>query len=703
MKYHVQNGKPGFNYTCDRGIDRFIELSTYHLQLKDRDVLSELMILYCQGKRSASYVSWIKRINSTLYATFEYICIDCLPTNATEWRELVKQAYGKTLVSPNNKALSTRVDEWNKNLKPFLVFLQDRDVIPPHVIIPRMKKTGELTKKSNFKAVLIGEKKATEVKVDDTINNVLVPISLSRSDAEYLDEIHFDLKRSRNALHDCLLKYWQAIKLHYDFAQSLMEEFPKDHAQLLARYKNGELYDYFYDKNDLGKNGKPKPPRRRHIANPTSLLGSMLLMYVVGSECNGIFTRHELSKMKLPNKISDSGITSDDIVCLPELGFESTENIDLSHRFDWCFGYLRNADIGCLIALLMMLNPKFTYISLLQAKVKYTDNKPLLELDDLGMSFSITKARASDMKKENLDDVSLEIIEFLHEIREKHLHLIKNKKQENFLFLAYSRKSKGLVNPDSCKVDKIITGTELKRSIERGHKQIHLSSHFPSLLGIGLEPGAINHSKIRASEGVLEWFRTGSIASASRVLGNTQKVALKYYIPEPLIAQYNTRLVRRFQNLLIVTAAFKEDYCLEAVDFNSWQEIHHFLLTLLEDEGNKSPLIEHLRNLSSEGVSSEVKGKLDVPLSENVLTALYLYRLAALNSSVSSKDLSIVDDATQLSPLAFITLANHLINFLPTSKESRISQIHIRATEQATKLLNKTSWSDLFVSKGKEQ
>ncbi|MEZ9504713.1 hypothetical protein AB4154_19240 [Vibrio sp. 10N.286.51.B11] len=98
-----------------------------------------------------------------------------------------------------------------------------------------------------------------------------------------------------------------------------------------------------------------------------------------------------------------------------------------------------------------------------------------------------------------------------------------------------------------------------------------------------------------------------------------------------------------------------------------------------------------------------MKGTLDVPLSENVLTALYLYRLAALNSSVSSKDLSIVDDATQLSPLAFITLANHLINFLPTSKESRISQIHIRATEQATKLLNKTSWGDLFVSKGKEQ
>ncbi|MDN3615873.1 hypothetical protein [Vibrio gallaecicus] len=511
------------------------------------------------------------------------------------------------------------------------------------------------------------------------------------------------MKRSRNALHDSLMKYWKAIKTHYDFAQSLMEDFPKKHPLLLERYKNGDLYDYFYDKNDLGKNGKPKPPRRKHIANPTSLFGSMLLMYVVGSECNGIFTIHELPKVKLPNKISDSAITSDDVVCLPELGFESSENIDLSHRFDWCFGFLRNADIGCLIALLMMLNPKFTYISLLQAKVKYIDDTPLLELDDLGMSFSITKARASDMKKESLDDVSLGIIEFLHEVREKHLHLIKNKRQENFLFLAYSRKSKGLVNPDSCKVDKIITGTESKSSTEQGCKQTHLSSHFPSLLGVGLGLGAINHSKIRASEGVLEWFRTGSIASVSRVLGNTKKVALKYYIPEPLIAQYNTRLVRRFQNLLIMTATFKEEYCLEAVDFNSWQEIHHFLLTILEDEGNKSPLIEHLRSLSSEGTSGEMKGKLDVPLSENTLTALYLYRLAALNSSVSSKSLSIVDDATRLSPFAFITLAEHLINSLPTSKESRISQMHIRATEHAAMLLNKTSWCNLFVSKGKVQ
>ncbi|ODM55870.1 hypothetical protein BC455_23355 [Vibrio harveyi] len=703
MKYHVQNGKPGFSYTCDRGVDRFIELPTYHLHLKDRDTLSELIILYCEGKRSASYVSWIKRINSTLYATLEFISLECLPTNPKAWRDLVKQAYAKTLVSPNKKALSTRVDEWNKNLKPFLEFLKSRDVIPPHVIIPKMKKAGELTKKSSFRAVLIGEKKATEVKVDDSINNVLVPISLSRSDAEYLDEIQFDLKRARDALHDCLLAYWRAIKSHYDFAQSLMDDFPKKYPQLLARYINNDLYDFSYDWNELGKNGKPKPPRRRHIANPTSLFGSRLFMYVVGSECNGLLKVRELSKAKLPNKISDRIINSDDVVCLPKLDFESTSHIELSHRFDWCFGYMRNSDIGCLIALLMMLNPKFTYISLLQAKIKYTDGKPLLELNDLGMSFSITKARASDIKKEHLDDVSVEIIEFLHEIREKHLHLIKNNKQENFLFLAYSRKSGGLVNPDSCKVDKIITGAESKSSIERGHKQTHLSSHFPSLLDAGLGPGAISHSKIRASEGVLEWFRTGSIASVSRVLGNSQKVALKHYIPEPLIAQYNTRLVRRFQNLLIVTATFKEEYCLEAVDFNSWQEIHYFLLTLLENDENKSPLIEHLRRLSSEGVSREVKGQLDVPLSENALTALYLYRLAALKSSLSSKELSIVDDATRLSPLAFITLANHLINFLPTSKESCINQMHIRAAEQASLLLNKTSWCDLFVSQGKVQ
>ncbi|MFA0523252.1 hypothetical protein AB4517_06530 [Vibrio sp. 10N.222.52.C3] len=700
MKYHIKDGKPGFNYTCDQGVDRFASLSKYHINLQDRDVLSDLFILYCEGKRSKTVVSWLKRMNNTLYVALEYLCIDHLPTDTKGWRELVKTAYSVPLVSNTNKSLSTRVDEWNKNLKPFLVFLQDRDVIPPNIIIPKMKKTDEVTKNSSFKDTLIGERQAAEVKVDHTINNVLVPVSLSRNDAEYLDEFEFDLKRARDALHDSLMKYWKAIKTHYDFAQSLMEDFPKKHPLLLERYKNGDLYDYFYDKNDLGKNGKPKPPRRKHIANPTSLFGSMLLMYVVGSECNGIFNIHELPKVKLPNKISDSAITSDDVVCLPELGFESSENIDLSHRFDWCFGYLRNADIGCLIALLMMLNPKFTYISLLQAKVKYTDGQPLLELDDLGVSFSIEKARASDMKKEHLDDVSLEIVEFLHEIREKHQHLIKNKKQHNFLFLAYSKKIKGLVNPDSCKVSKIITGVEDARSIERGHRRIHLSSHFSSLLDVELGPGALTHSKIRTTEGVLEWFRTGSITSASRVLGNTKRVALEHYIPAPLIAQYNTRLVRRFQNLLILAATFEEKYCLEAVDFNSWQEIHRFLMTILEDEDNKSPLVEHLRKLSVKSIDDEVKGNLDVPLSENTLTALYLYRLAALNSSVSSKDLSKVDDATQLSPLAFITLANHLINSLPSNKESRIVEMHIRASKQANSLLNITNWCDLFLSKG---
>ncbi|MEZ8850855.1 hypothetical protein AB6E22_07215 [Vibrio cyclitrophicus] len=700
MKYHIKDGKPGFNYTCDQGVDRFASLSKYHLNLQDRDVLSDLFTLYCEGKRSKTVVSWLKRINSTLYVALEYLCIDHLPTDTKGWRELVKTAYSVTLISNANKALPTRVDEWNKNLRPFLIFIKERDVIPPHIVIPKMKKTGEVTKGSSFKDSVIGEKKATEIKVDDTINKLLVPVSLSRSDPEYLDELEFDLTRKRDTLHDCLMKYWKAIKAHYAFTQPLMECFPKKHPLLLERYKSGDLYDYFYDRNDLGKNGKPKPPRRRHIANPTSLFGSMLLMYVVGSECNGIYTIHGLPKVKLPNKISDSAITSDDVVCLPELGFESSENIGLAHRFDWCFGYLRNADIGCLIALLMMLNPKFTYTALLQAKVKYTDGKPLLELDDLGISFSIEKARASAMKKEHLDDVSIEILEFLHEIHNKHQHLIKNKKQKNFLFLAYSRKVKGLVNPDSCKVSKVITGTEDVRSIKLGHGQTHLSSHFPSLLDAGLGPKTITHSKIRATEGVLEWFRTGSIAATSRILGNTKKVALKYYIPEPLIAQYNTRLVRRFQNLFILAAIFEEEYCLEAVDFNSWQEINHFLVTILEDEDNKSPLVEHLRKLSLKGSDDEVKGNLDIPLSENTLTALYLYRLAALDSSVSSKDLSKVDDSTQLSPLAFITLANHLINSLPSNKESRIVEMHKRATKQANLLIIKTNWSELFLSKG---
>lgn len=122
-------------------------------------------------------------------------------------------------------------------------------------------------------------------------------------------------------------------------------------------------------------------------------------------------------------------------------------------------------------------------------------------------------------------------------------------------------------------------------------------------------------------------------------------------------------------------------------------------MTIIEDEDNKSPLVEHLRKLSADGVGEEVKGSLDVPLSENTLTALYLYRLAALNSSVSSKILSKVDNATQLSPLAFITLANHLINSLPLNKESRIAEMHTRATEQANLLLSRTNWIDLFISK----
>jgi len=166
------------------------------------------------------------------------------PKKADDWSTLIKNLYLTTLITPEIKSsITTRVAIWNKNLLPFLVYLQDRDQIPISVLIPAMKQVNQVQKKSSFNVSIIGEKAAYKVNNKEQIDKLICPVSLSRTDSEYLDELYYDLERKRNRLHRALTDYWKTLKDFFETGQKLLSE--TDLSILERRVKAKDFYDIY--------------------------------------------------------------------------------------------------------------------------------------------------------------------------------------------------------------------------------------------------------------------------------------------------------------------------------------------------------------------------------------------------------------------------------------------------------------------------
>ena len=120
--------------------------------------------------------------------------------------------------------------------------------------------------------------------------------------------------------------------------------------------------------------------------------------------------------------------------------------------------------------------------------------------------------------------------------------------------------------------------------------------------------GIASLSRLRTTSGLIEWFKTGGDAKAfSRVLGNSVSVALDHYIPKALQLLMNKRIIRRFQNLLIIAATAGEPYMLEASDFSNTENLHTFLFQMLEgDRANGNELLAELQRRLSKSDSTAV-------------------------------------------------------------------------------------------------
>jgi hypothetical protein len=488
------------------------------------------------------------------------------------------------------------------------------------------------------------------------------------------------LERKRKKLHQAFTCYWKTLKSFFDIGKELINS--TNISELDGRIESEDLYDLYHRENGL-------PPIRRQFTSGHDK--KSFSAYLALSKKNKGFIRFS-------SKAEGCGLASRNTLWenkklwinhFPPSHIEK-DKIGYSQKLNWMLGLLVNIDISFIVALLMMENPKFTYLSLLNCQVADKDGKSRLQIGENSTSFTIEKNRAKALKTEDLSDLSLEIISTLLEMREANLaNIPKELSKYLFLILAMNSKDKIFSLPRNSRVTNFLTG--------RQDDSNYIGTLFPSLSAAGISRNEITHSKLRATEGVLEYFRTGSIRAVSRKLGNGKRVALDHYLPKPLIAAYNTRQVRRFQNLMIVSACAGEDYLLEAVDFSNLNELHSFIVDMigLDSKGN-NPIINYLKD-KSEATDEKQKGDLIANISEKSLSVLYAYNLVAETKDISASTLAQKDSKTGLAPIALITLAKHLNTTLSQHNENSVREINLSARNKASSMADKLEWDQLIM------
>ena len=648
-------------------------------------LLMSPIIRYLNGRGFISQLNHLQIINLELGNAIKQWNLTSLPNNESAWQDLVIRLYELVLQRKNSKmSLKSRVFNWNRIIQPLLCILRDaEDVIPISVEIPKAKDSLTTTEMTSYRDQLLGQRSPEPV--TGKIDKLLVDISLSRSDAKYLDMVKDLLAYRRRIVHDSLLAWWRQIQMHYEYGQRLLNEVDP------SALKNK------LDESDAWINGAESRQRtQKHgISGATdSSLGEVL--WILTNEHDGECSTTTLS-------------TSKHLPCYQSLKFPPSippaiSSVPRLERINWMLGNLSKLDIAICSALLIMHNPVFTPHSLFRAKIYDKDGKPYLEVGNRGHLFRIEKARAKAMKESVLDDLSFEIIETILRMtaRVRARFEAQQSSTANLLFILHHKGRHG--PPDMFRMTSKLSG----RGFTKRKRMQSFMDYFPALGESGLVDGSVSFSKIRATEGVMEWFRTGSITAMTKKLGNTEKVVLGHYLPKPLIAAWNTRLIRRFQNLWITIAAGNEDFLLEVTDFPTLEELHAFIIDMLMHHApSSSPLAEELHrrffNLSKADDNSETNykqtdGSLTVPISSNTIAILYLYREFAFG--VNPVTLDRPDAITGLRPRQFVDLAELLRNQLPDHRDSIFRRAHEEALSLVDKLRSSVHWGDLLMKSG---
>ncbi|WP_061014544.1 hypothetical protein [Photobacterium leiognathi] len=178
-----------------------------------------------------------------------------------------------------------------------------------------------------------------------------------------------------------------------------------------------------------------------------------------------------------------------------------------------------------------------------------------------------------------LSDKTTQLVKEVIEITEPVRRILKSENNDlyRYLFVNFSGGMKKKVKSSNITYNK----SQKERKVAAYNRFRNQLIEFTDKRGEDLDRFIcrISLSKIRASAAVLIYLETNSIQEMSKALGHTNSTRdqLREYLPEPILAFFQSRWVRIFQKAIICESMKDSEYLLKATMFESMIDLHEFL------------------------------------------------------------------------------------------------------------------------------
>lgn len=599
-----------------------------------------------------------------------------IPCDFSGWQSLLCDYSIWWLTRADSVAsLATRCTAWEKRARPFFEYLQEEGILPLGLVIPALKLPKEKIRFNPQKPKLLGESPAVAVSEIHQVEKAPIDKTLAGpifwlGDAEYLDEIEGIMRSRDDILGAALDDYFLKLVQDYRTGRRLLRRISDSEWQ--ERVSSNEWIYGYARRNGVSfvRGANPIP-----LCAPLNPDGHLFLLKLIQHMLREAKTASDISLTKIRrhpavNTTCLKRAKQTPIAPLRQLTMLTGDQVrQLSiAALVWRFtGILSLVDMAVAMAILIREHANVTPEAMAGALLLNARGKSyLIMTDDRSASaiFSVNKRRAGSRKYFVLNKRSARVVRHLIRTTAPIRALLKRSGHPSwrYLFLGRTGQLFELDHP------KVIPANALWSS----NKNIKLgfACFYPRLAEAGLGAGTLDFAKIRATQGVLAWFDKGSVRAVRRRLGNSYRISIEHYIPEALLSAWNERIIRRFQNTLLVLAASEEEYLLDVVDMPNIGELHRFIGQLVyEMPAGRSPVADRIQakfgdrfgvggpgRRQSLSLAKPKNESLHIRLSSSSLALLLAYRQWA-NAQLSPESQRQQDSQTGLAPKHFIDLA----------------------------------------------
>jgi len=646
LTYRISNEKITFQWNDDEAIREVrtgsIELPAWVMSEKIVPV-AEVIRSLCIGGKESSYPGFFKAGRNI----FKHVVNRQVefPPATDGWDNFLLTHYASHLAKTDLE-FKTRMDQWCA-IAVLYRKLRSNGFIPSDVYVPGEPLSS--LKTSDHLNEPVGHKRE-KVIAPENLQYLLPKKYLIESGLNLVDDVYLlDLKKNlecrAGTLLGCGLDYWdRMLRCH------------SRGAELYANITIDEIENVLAS-NCFVRNGL-------HIAHPDSPSGqqwffSVARYYAERTDVLEKITIKDLGKIPFFRKLIHNPSLKTKVrqtIC-KLVGDDGVNNRTTNENLNRLLGYLSPRDCAVACTIIATENPSFTPGSLTNVRLYSQHGTYYLRgfSDTKRITLSVSKPRARERKVSVLPPLSIRIVTDVIRCTSMPRARLLDKRKTGWrkLFLVSSRNQIGSSPDFSCTLGQY-TGLSFYDIYEKELEAVGISAEMVSL------------SRIRCTQGILEFLRKGSIQAVADLLGNSLQVVRKNYIPEWLIMRWGTRFLRTIHQKFILTATEGMPWQHAASDFETRDELQAFIRRVLLGLNKGDALSETMRcKLShySPDANSIIEMFLESELlfdrSPSSLAAIYAYADAVAH--MPADQASSFDEATQLPLWIFPAIKDLLV------------------------------------------